>query len=98
MICDQRGTGGLHKALGKPWTPNLSTGLMCPSLPVPFARLVLTTTEARASVSCLNTAWFSFRKILLHFFFFFLKPKELQPLECVGGGEPTFLELILEPV
>lgn len=65
VIRDQRATGGLCKALEEQRIPNLSTRLMCPSLLVPFAGLVLTATEAKVSVSCLSRVWFSFSRIFL---------------------------------
>lgn len=80
-IHDQRGMGGLYKALGELKIPNLSTGL----LPVPFAQLVLTTTEARVTVSCLNRARVSFRRILCPF------TEETPASECVTRGKHRFL-------
>lgn len=68
VIRDRRATGGLCKALEEQRIPNLSTRLMCPSLLVPFARLVLTATEAKVSVSCLSRVWFSFSRIFLRGF------------------------------
>lgn len=49
LIHDQRGTGTLYKACGELRIPDLSARLLCPSRPVPFSWLVLTTIEARVT-------------------------------------------------